>query len=413
MATLSLAMIVKNEGTTIERVLGCAKHFCDEMIVVDTGSTDDTVAKAKALGAEVHHFTWIDDFAAARNFSFSKCTKDWIIWLDGDDLVTPENQERIHQLKDSILNEDLEALYLRYIYPPFVQWRERMVRRDLFGTRLEWREPIHECIHGIDGSKTRYFDNIFIQHDTPPERHELKKDRNIIILRRHHQNGANDERTIFIYAVECLHSLLKEEAEEVLEKFFATAKQAEYRYEIFCKMYNFYIHFGEHQKALDAISKAIAEIPERAEAYFKLGKFIADIRDQPAAAVPLLHTASRIIMPQHGTPEADAYSYGPLEALCHVYFRLEDYEKARNIARKALEKDSPGKDWLNQIITYDPHNPPSEPLPEQWQEWTEGNLGNGVARHVIIRVLQEARFSPAQIITGLRIFDAKRQYRHN
>ena len=73
MSTLSLAMIVKNEGATIERALNCAKLFSDEMVVVDTGSTDDTVAKAKAMGAIVHHFAWIDDFVAARNFAFSKC----------------------------------------------------------------------------------------------------------------------------------------------------------------------------------------------------------------------------------------------------------------------------------------------------------------------------------------------------
>ncbi len=90
MITLSLAMIVKNEGATIERALSCAKLFADEMIVVDTGSTDDTVAKAEAMGAKVRHFSWIDDFATARNYSFSQCAMDWIIWLDGDDVISRE-----------------------------------------------------------------------------------------------------------------------------------------------------------------------------------------------------------------------------------------------------------------------------------------------------------------------------------
>src|SRR5271166_5941014 len=132
MKTLSLAMIVRNEGATIERVLGCAKLFADEMVVVDTGSTDDTVAKAEAVGAIVHRFAWVDDFAAARNFAFSKCAGDWIVWLDGDDVISPENQERILDLKRTVLNDELEAVYLRYVYPPFRQWRERMARRDLF-----------------------------------------------------------------------------------------------------------------------------------------------------------------------------------------------------------------------------------------------------------------------------------------
>ena len=164
------------KARTIERVLDCAKAFADEMVVVDTGSTDDTVAKAKAMGAKVHYFSWIDDFAAARNHRFSKCAGDWIIWLDGDDVISPDNQKRILDLKRTVLNDELEAVYLRYVYPPFRQWRERIVRRGLFVEgKLKWKEPIHEFIDGIDGRKVRYFDDIFIQHDTPPDRHLTQK----------------------------------------------------------------------------------------------------------------------------------------------------------------------------------------------------------------------------------------------
>ena len=283
MTTLSLAMIVKNEGATIERALSCAKLFSDEMVVVDTGSTDDTVARAKAMGASVHPFAWIDDFATARNFSFSQCTRDWIIWLDGDDVISPDNQERILELKHSVLNDDLQAIYLRYVYPPFQQWRERMARRDLFVEgRLRWKEPIHEFIDGIDGQKTRYFDNIAIVHATPPDRHALKKDRNISILRKHFNSGATDDRSLYIYAVECLHSLLKDEGEQVLARFFSQVKIPEYRYEIYCKTYNFHMHFSEPQRALEALSKAIIEDPSRAEAFYKLGR--APQRDRPAGS---------------------------------------------------------------------------------------------------------------------------------
>jgi glycosyltransferase involved in cell wall biosynthesis len=119
LSTLSLAMIVKNEGATIERALNCARLFADEMIVVDTGSTDDTIAKAEMMGAKVSHFEWIDDFAAARNYSFSQCAMDWIIWLDGDDVISAEDQNRILDLKRAVLNDELQAIYLRYVYPAF------------------------------------------------------------------------------------------------------------------------------------------------------------------------------------------------------------------------------------------------------------------------------------------------------
>ncbi len=405
--TLSLAMIVKNEGDTIERVLGCARHFCDEMIVVDTGSADDTVAKAEAMGARVFHFTWIDDFAAARNFSFSKCTMDWIIWLDGDDIVLPEDQERIRSLKSTALDGALEAIYLRYIYPPFEQWRERMVRRDLFGHKLIWREPVHECIHGIDGQKVGFFDTIFIQHDPPPDRHLLKTDRNITILRRHVERGGSDERSLYIYASECLHSLYKEEGERVLEAFFAIAKYREYRYEIYSKMYDFYVHFGEVQRAVDAIYAALKENPARAEALYKLGKHLSDKDDQPEAAIPLLTAASMIAKPSYGSPETDAYAHGPWEALCRAHFRLQHFGEAKEMAKVALRLKSPQPHWFSKLVAIDLAGFPADPLPPEWQEWVEGNLGNQVPSWNIIRVLEENNFGPGQIITALRVYEQK------
>jgi glycosyltransferase involved in cell wall biosynthesis len=407
MITLSLAMIVKNEGATIERALNCARHFADEMIVVDTGSTDDTAAKAAAMGAKVHHFSWIDDFAAARNYSFAQCSMDWIIWLDGDDVISPEDQSRILDLKRSVLNDELEAIYLRYVYPPFQQWRERMARRDLFAeNKLRWKSPVHEFIDGIDGKKVKYFNAISIVHDSPPDRHALKKDRNISFLRKHFAQGATDDRSLYIYAVECLHSLLKDEGEEVLERFFSQVRIPEYRYEIYSKMYNFFIHFGEPERAVEALAKAIVEDPSRAEAYYKLGRHFSDKADRPAAAIPLLTAASMIAIPGCGTPEAEAYSYGPLEGLCRAHFRLGDIDAARRLAAKALERKPPHAKWLAELAGWD-EGQPFDPLPPQWREWTEGNLGRGVPRWTIIRILEENGYGPRQIVEGLKAFDLK------
>ena len=405
MITLSLAMIVKNEGATIERALNCARLFADEMIVVDTGSTDDTVAKANAMGAKVRHFGWIDDFAAARNYSFSQCAMDWVIWLDGDDVISPENQNRILDLKRSVLDDELEAIYLRYVYPPFEQWRERMARRDLFTQhKLRWKSPVHEYIDGIDGSKVKHVEAISIVHDTPPNRHALKKDRNISILRRHCASGLTDDRSLYIYSVECLHSLLRQEGEQVLDRFFSQVKICEYRYEILSKMYNFFIHFGEPQRAVEALGGAIVEDPSRAEAYYKLGRHLSDKADRPAAAIPLLTVAGLIRMPSYGTPEADAYTYGPWESLCRAHFRLENIDAARRLAAKALERKSPDAEWFTELARWDEAAHAFEPLPPQWQEWSEGNLGNGVPRWTIIRILEENGHGPRQIIEGLRMY---------
>ncbi len=82
---LSLAMIVKNEARCLARCLRSIQAVADEIIIADTGSTDDTVKIAKEFGAKVSHFDWINDFAAARNFALAQATGDWILALDADE----------------------------------------------------------------------------------------------------------------------------------------------------------------------------------------------------------------------------------------------------------------------------------------------------------------------------------------
>ena len=85
--TWSLCMIVKNEENNIENCLNSVKNLFDEIIIVDTGSTDRTKEVVGKHTNKVYDFKWIDNFSAARNFAFSKASKDYIMWLDADDIV--------------------------------------------------------------------------------------------------------------------------------------------------------------------------------------------------------------------------------------------------------------------------------------------------------------------------------------
>ena len=93
--TLSLCMIVKNEERNLVRCLSSVKSAVDEMIVVDTGSTDRTKELAAAFGAKVFDFDWDEDFSSARNFSLSKATGDWILVIDADETVSSRDHETI------------------------------------------------------------------------------------------------------------------------------------------------------------------------------------------------------------------------------------------------------------------------------------------------------------------------------
>ncbi|MDE6729714.1 MAG: glycosyltransferase family 2 protein, partial [Oscillospiraceae bacterium] len=102
MATISLCMIVRDEETVLDRCLSCMKHIADEIIIIDTGSQDRTKEIARQYTDQIYDFPWTDDFSAARNFSFSKATMNYQMWLDADDVISPEDQQALLALKQNL-----------------------------------------------------------------------------------------------------------------------------------------------------------------------------------------------------------------------------------------------------------------------------------------------------------------------
>ncbi len=96
--SLSVCIIVKNEEDVFEECLESIKNIADQIIVIDTGSTDNTIEIAKKFNAEIHNFKWIDDFSAARNESIKYAKKDWIFWLDADERLIPGSIPRLKKL---------------------------------------------------------------------------------------------------------------------------------------------------------------------------------------------------------------------------------------------------------------------------------------------------------------------------
>ena len=95
---LSACVIVKDEAAHLPRWLADMKQVADEMIVVDTGSRDDSKSIAAAAGARVYDFAWIDDFAAAKNYALQQAHGSWIIFLDADEYFTSESLPRLRPL---------------------------------------------------------------------------------------------------------------------------------------------------------------------------------------------------------------------------------------------------------------------------------------------------------------------------
>ena len=95
---ISACVIAKNEAENLPRWLSSVRVFADEIIVVDTGSTDATVEIARTGGASVFHFDWINDFSAAKNFALDKASGDWVVFTDADEYFSEESAPRVRSL---------------------------------------------------------------------------------------------------------------------------------------------------------------------------------------------------------------------------------------------------------------------------------------------------------------------------
>ena len=92
---ISAAVIVKNEEEDLPNWLHCMQNLAEEIVVVDTGSTDRTVEIAKTAGARVEHFDWIDDFAAAKNYAIDQTHGEWVMLLDADEYIPEEDYDGV------------------------------------------------------------------------------------------------------------------------------------------------------------------------------------------------------------------------------------------------------------------------------------------------------------------------------
>jgi glycosyltransferase involved in cell wall biosynthesis len=100
-------MIVRDAARSLRQALASAQPFMDEMVVVDTGSTDGTRQIAQEMGARVVDFAWCDDFSAARNYSLAQATGDWIFWMDADDILPTASGQELRRCMEAAPNCDV------------------------------------------------------------------------------------------------------------------------------------------------------------------------------------------------------------------------------------------------------------------------------------------------------------------
>lgn len=175
MISISLCMIVKNEERILARCLDSVADLMDEIIIVDTGSTDATKEIAARYTDKIYDFAWIDDFSAARNFAFSKASKEYVYSADADEVLSGENRERFRILKE-VLVPEVEIVQMKYgnqmqhgtVYNFDEEYRPKLFKRQ---REFVWVERIHEMVRL---EPVVYDSDIVITH--LPENSHAKRD---------------------------------------------------------------------------------------------------------------------------------------------------------------------------------------------------------------------------------------------
>lgn len=164
MISIGLCMIVKNEEAVLRRILTPMSKLVDKIYICDTGSVDKTKEIAREFTDEVYDFLWKDDFSAARNFITEKADTDYWMWLDADDVITPENQEKLLRLKES-MDSDTDVVMMDYAvgfdeweHVTFSYYRERIMKTS---RNFRWQGRVHETV--VPAGNISYSD-VVIEH---------------------------------------------------------------------------------------------------------------------------------------------------------------------------------------------------------------------------------------------------------
>lgn len=337
MITVSLCMIVKNEERTLRRCLDSVRGLMDEIIIADTGSTDRTVEIARDCGAAVCTFPWCDDFAAARNFAFSKATMQYCMWLDADDVLEPADREAFRKLKET-LDPDTDVVMLRYHTgfdesgkPTFSYWRERLLRR---AAGFRWQGAVHEAI--APAGKIVYGDAAVSHRKLGPG----DPDRNLRIFEGLLAAGKTlAPREQFYYARELTYHGRDREAAAVFQDFLDGGQGwVENNLEACRNLYRTRLRLNEPEKAFAALTRALRFGPPRAELCCDLGGFFFERNDFKTAA--FWYTRALEAVPagtDGGFREPDCWGYLPLIQLCVCWYRLGDTAKAVACNERAAE----------------------------------------------------------------------------
>lgn len=329
MITISLCMIVKNEEKVLARCLESVKDLVDEIIIVDTGSSDQTKETAGRYTDRIYEFPWENDFAAARNYAFEKGEKEYLMWLDADDVLSSESQKKFREMKKN-LSSEVDVIMMPYDTAfdasgrtIFRYDRERIVKNHK-GFRFMGR--VHEV---IPPKGKIYFSDIPVEHRKIAE--GGAGDRNLNIYREMEEKGEFFEsRALYYYGRELMIHGQYEKGADILSRFLSRPDGwIENRIDATRQLAVCFYGMGEEDKALEALLKALEYDVPSGETCCDLGRHFMD-REQYTQAVFWYEQALHAKKASHSGAfiSEDCYGFLPAISLCVCYDRIGDKKRA-------------------------------------------------------------------------------------
>ncbi|WP_003540187.1 glycosyltransferase family 2 protein [Desulfotomaculum nigrificans] len=354
---ISLCMIIKNEEHNLPRCLSSAKDCVDEIIVVDTGSDDNSVEIAKQFGAKVFFYQWDDDFAAARNFSISKATGDWVIYLDADEELEPDCASRFRALAE---NPEVEGYYFHINNLCDNDDALRHINVRMFRNKPQYRfdGQLHEQILNAiqdsnPGHQSPVVDSgITILHYGYLYSEFLAKNkaqRNYRINKRLVDQWPDNPFYLYTLGCSCINLGNLTEATDYFRKALKYIDfRATYAPSVFISLISCLIRTGELDEAMEQIHRCQQQFPDYVDIYFVEGELAARLGLVEKARVCFEKCLSLGEQVQGKfTTKTGVGSFRPMFELAQLYQAQGDLEKAIHYQLQGIKY----KDDISQYVT--------------------------------------------------------------
>ena len=267
---LSACLIVKNEKDHIETVLNSLEGF-DEIIVCDTGSTDNTVEIAKRFTSKVYtDYTWNDDFAEARNHALSKCTGDWVLSIDADEVLEEGGLDKIREIIASATEHQFHfSVHMTAEKTGQTHTLPRVFRNNGL---VRWVGSAHETLHPIQKNAT----DIVITYGYSTA-HELDPDRMMRILEKSVKSDKVTPRDLYYHAREFYYRGDYEASGKRFEDYVAVATWIPEKADALLYIARGYFQLQRGNEAREICREAIMLNPDFKEAL----SFMAELHFEP------------------------------------------------------------------------------------------------------------------------------------